>query len=308
LKRRTRRGTDYWVREYLRADGRKDDEYIGTVADVQPGRLKEIQAEMELAKGLTAGSSTMRLFGYQRVERKTAAVLAALYNHGLFHAGLTLVGSHAYGVLLNEIGILAAGYATQDIDVARAQPLAIALAPGMDFCALLNASGLEFAAVPGMPSHQPSASFKLPGAEGLRVDLLVPGTVLGKVVAVKELHAHGQAIPLLEYLVKDAQEAVVLGPNHVVPVKVASPERFVAHKLYSSQSRRADRDKVRKDLWQAAVLAAAIEEDRPGAIQDAFRAMPAMGRGAARRGARAAAALVQSRPAAREILEKISGR
>lgn len=307
LKRRTRRGTDYWVREYLRADGRKDDEYIGTAAAMQPGRLKEIQAEMEVAKALTSGSSTLRLFGYQRVERKTAAVLGALFNHGLFGAGLTLVGSHAYGVLLNEMGILAAGYTTQDVDVARAQPLALALAAGMDFGDVLNASGLEFTAVPGMPSHHPSGSFKLPGAEGLRVDLLIPGAALGKVLAVKELGAHGQTIPLLEFLVKDTQEAVVLGPNHVVPVKVPSPERFVVHKLYSSQSRKAERDKVRKDLRQAAVLAAAIEEDTPGALQDAFRALPSAGRVAARRGARAASGLLESHPAAREILQKLSG-
>jgi len=161
---------------------------------------------------------------------------------------------------------------------------------------------------PGMPSHQPSGSFKLPGAEGLRVDLLVPGTALGKVQAVKELGAYAQAIPLLEFLVKDAQDAVVLGRNHVVPVKVPSPERFVVHKLYSSQSRKADREMVRKHLQQAAVLAAPIEEDRPGALQDTFRILPASGRVATRRGARAAAPLLESHPAAREVLERIAGR
>lgn len=241
LKQRSRRGTDYWVREYIRIDGRKDDEHIGTVDKVDPQRLKEMQAQIDLAKALVAGSSKLRLFGYQRVERKTAAVLAALFNHGLFQAGLTLVGSHAYGALLNELGI-AAGYTTQDID----QALAVALPEGMEVRRLVKESG----ATPA------------------------------------------QAIPFLDFLVEDPLDAVILAPNHVVPVKVPAPERFVLHKLYSSQSRRADRDKVRKDLRQAAVIAAALEEEAPAALDEALRAMPRAGRAAGKNGARAAANLL----------------
>jgi hypothetical protein len=297
------------VREYIRIDGRKDDEYLGTVGNVGQQQLKQMQADIELAKGLVSGSSKLRLFGYQRVERKTAAVLAVLFNHELFQAGLTIVGSHAYGSLLNEMGIVAAGYATQDIDVARAQPLSIGLPEGLDFHALLNESGLEFAAVPGMPSRKPSASFKLPGARALAVDLLVPGNQLGKVLPAEDLRAHAQAIPLLDFLIDEPLDAAILGPNHVVPVKVPAPERFVLHKLYSSQSRRSDRDKVRKDLGQAAVVGAALAEDMPEALEELSRTMPTAGRAAAKRGARAAAALLGSGHAAgREAFERIAGR
>ena len=31
LNQWSRRGTDYWVREYIRVDGKKDDEHVGTV-------------------------------------------------------------------------------------------------------------------------------------------------------------------------------------------------------------------------------------------------------------------------------------
>lgn len=306
LKRRSRRGTDYWVREHIRADGRKDDEHLGTVAAVDAPSIEKIRAEIELAKALASGSSTLRLFGYQRIERKTAAVLGALFNRGLFESGLTLVGSHAYGILLNEYGVLAAGYKTQDIDVARAQSLAAALPTGLDFLQLLKESGLQFSAVPGMPSHKPSASFKLPGAQALAVDLLVPGETVGSVVAVKELRAHAQTIPLLGFLVEDPLQAVALGPNHVVPVRVPSAERFVLHKLYSSQSRRTDRDKIRKDLEQAAALTALLEEDTPGAITDVLRRMPATGRSAVKRGARAASRLLgDSHVEARALLERL---
>jgi hypothetical protein len=309
LKQRARRGTQYWVREHLRVDGRKDDEHVGTLAAVDARRLGEIRGAIELAKALASASSTLRLFGYQRVERKTAAVLAALFNRGLFQAGLTLVGSHAYGVLLNECGAAAPGYKTQDIDLARAHPLAIALPADVDFRQLLTESGLEFAPVPGMPSRRPSGSFKLPGAEALAVDLLVPGRNLGEVVPVKELGVHAQAVPLLDFLIDEPLDAVVLSPNHLVPIKVPAAERFVLHKLYASQSRKADRDKIRKDLEQAAVLAAVVEEDTPDRIAEAFRQMPAAGRPAVKRGALAAARLIaDSHAQAHDVLRRIAGK
>ena len=292
LKQRTQSGRKYWVREHIRADGSKVDEYLGTEAALDRARLAALRSELELAKALAAGSSKLRLFGYQRIDRKPAAVLEVFFNRGLTGAGLTLVGSHAYGVLLNELGVAAPGYRTRDLDVARAGALAVALPEDQTFQQLLQETGLAFVPVPGMPSHKPSASFKLPGAEGLAVDLLVPGRRVGDRVEVAELHAFAQTIPLLGFLISEAVDAVALSPNQVVPVKVPAPERFVLHKLYSSQSRRTERDKVRKDLEQAALLAAVVEEDTPGGLRDTFRRMPAEGKPAVRRGAAAAARLL----------------
>jgi hypothetical protein len=309
LKHRTQSGRKYWVREHLRADGRKVDEYLGPEAALEPEQREVLRAELDLAKALAAGSARLRLFGYQRLDRKPAAVLAVFFNHGLTRAGLTLVGSLAYGVLLNELGVLAPGYRTQDIDVARARALALALPDEMSFQQLLRETGLPFVPVPGMPSHRPSASFKLPGAEALLVDLLAPGRNVGEIVAVKELNAHAQAIPLLGFLIEDPIDAIVLSPNHVIPVKVPAPERFALHKLYASQSRRSARDKIRKDLDQAALLAAVIEEDTPGRLREAFRHVPAEARTAIRRGAVAAARLLHGvRPEAEMVLQAIAGK
>lgn len=307
LKQRTQSGNQYWVREYIRVDGKKTDEYIGPANSVDRSTLEKIKAEIELAKALASSSAALRLFAYQRIDRKPAAVLQVLFNRGLINAGLTLVGSHAYGALLNELGIAAAGYKTQDIDVARGRPLAAALPHGSNFEALLKESGLNFVPVPGMPSHRPSASFKLPGAELLAVDLLVPGEKTGERVPVREMGAFAQAIPLLDYLIADQTQGVVLSPNQVIPVRVPAPERFVIHKLFSSQSRRSDRAKVGKDLAQAAVLAAAVEDETPGTISDALRRLPKSGRPAVKRGAAAAAKLLEGlHPSGHALLSKIS--
>ena len=309
LKRRTQSGRQYWVREHIRADGRKVDEYVGAEAAVDARRLEALRAEIDLAKALASGSGKLRLFGYQRLDRKPAAVLEVFFNRGLIQAGLTLVGSHAYGVLLNELGVLAPGYRTQDVDVARARTLAVALPDDVSFQQLLRETGLAFVPVPGMPSHKPSASFKLRGAEALAVDLLVPGRRVGEVLPVKELNAFAQAVPLLDFLIAEPIDAVVLSPNQVIPVRVPAPERFALHKLFSSQSRKTGRDKVRKDLEQAALLAVVIEEETPGSIGDAFRRVPAESKATFRRGAAAAARLLHGvRPQAEALLLAIAGK
>ncbi len=307
LKQRTKSGKRYWVREYIRVDGSKVDDHLGAESAVEPARLEQWRAGVELARALAAGSAQLRLFNYQRMDRKPAAVLEALYNRGLVAAGLTLVGSHAYGALLNELGIAAPGYRTQDLDLARAQPLAIALPKGASLHSLLRESGLPFVPVPGMPSHRASASFKLPGAETLAVDLLVSGSRLGALVPVPELAAHAQAVPLLDFLIGEPIDGVILSPNQVIPVKLPSPERFVLHKLYASQSR-TDRGKAPKDLDQAATLAAVLEEDMPGRLLNTFRRMPSAGKSATRRGARAAARRLEGlHPQAEDVLRRIAG-
>ena len=308
LKQRTQSGKRYWVREHIRVDGSKVDEYQGAEAANGEGRIATLRGEVELARALAAGSAQLRLLGFQRMERKPAAVLEVFFNRGLVGAGLTLVGSHAYGAILNELGVLAPAYRTADLDLARAQPLAVALPDGVGFQQLLGESGLPFVPVPGMPSHRASASFKLPGAETLAVDLLVPGARIGAIVPVKELGTHAQAVPLLDFLIGEPLDGVILSPNQVIPVKLPSPERFILHKLYSSQSRIADRGKGAKDLEQAAVLTAVLEEDSPGRLLETFRRMPSAGKTAARRGARAAAQrLAASHPQAEDVLRRIAG-
>ena len=309
LKQRTQSGKQYWVREYIRIDGKKTDEYIGPVSSVSKSTVDAVNAHIELARALASGSANLRLFGYQRLERKPAAVLEVLFNHGLIQGGLVIVGPHAYGTLLNELGINAPGYKTQDIDVARAQRITIALPDGFNFQTLLNETGLTFVPVPGMPSRKPSGSFKLPGAETLAVDLLIAGQETGELVPVKELGAYAQAIPLLDFLIEESIPAIALSPNQVIPIQVPSPERFVIHKLFSSQSRRSQRDKIRKDLEQAGVLATAIEDETPGRLTQTLRNVPPKARPAVKRGAAAAAKLAESvDPSASRFLARIASR
>jgi hypothetical protein len=308
LKQRTQGARQYWVREHIRVDGAKVDEYLGPVESTPAARVAELRAEIDLARALAAASAMLRLLGFQRVEREPAAVLAVFFNRGLQHAGLALVGSHAYGSLLNELGVQTAAYRTQDLDVARSAPLALALPPQGGFGALLNESGLGFVPVPGMPSSRPSASFKLPGAGKLLVDLLVPGKETGRVVEVRDLGGYAQTVALLDFLVDAPLDSVVLSPNQIVPVLLPAPERFVLHKLFSAESRRADRGKIAKDREQAAVIAAALEEESPGRLRAVWPEVPRSGRAAIRRSARTAADLLKAHPQGEDALRELAAR
>lgn len=131
---------------------------------------------------------------------RAAAVLAALANRGLFRGGAVLAGSHAHGVLMNELGVRGPAFRTEDVDVGRGKPLALALGPEESFETVLAESFVPLLRVPALGRNKPSTSFKARGADAFRVDLLAParGTELAT-LAVPELRAHAAALPYLAY-------------------------------------------------------------------------------------------------------------
>ena len=79
-------------------------------------------------------------------------------------------------------------------------------------------------------------------------------------------------------------EAVVLGREGVVPVRVPSAEAFAWHKVLIAQLRGATSDKRGKDAAQAAVLFAALAEDAPDALEAALSELSRPARDRTRRG------------------------
>jgi hypothetical protein len=216
-------------------------------------------------------------------DKDAARVLVELHNCGLFAGmgagaggeagdGLVVVGTLAFMGWLNELGARATAARTQDIDLARRQPLKLA-AP-LSFLQTVQATSLKFSAIPTLSLKAPSTSVKLPGAAGLRVDLLADGPEVGQVIPVPELNWHAQTIPHFGYLLREARRAVMLAGGHAVPVNLPSPERFVWHKLYSSTARVASRDKASKDLLQAATLAAVLVEQDDLLLGEALKDAP----------------------------------
>lgn len=267
-------GTQFWVRRYSDAVGRRLETYLGTANDpAVTAKVKELQAQIEATNSIISQVRLLARAGFVTVDRKAYYTLVSLHNHGLFRAGALVIGSHAYGALLNALGVKSVAYTTEDVDIARREQLAL---PGVPpFIDMLRETGIEFFEVPALDSRQPSTSFAEPGGSKLRVDLLVPSS--GEdypTIAVPELKAHAKGLPYLSYLLGTSQEAAILSSHGAVLVRVPVPERYAVHKLIVSQLRAKTSSKPEKDLRQAAVLIEALVERFPGAVEEALGAVP----------------------------------
>lgn len=276
--RKNQAGAAFYVRRYYDGTGSQKEVYLGLVgeADATAEAMREQIAEVKAIQG------EVRLLireGFQAADAPSYATLASLQRHGLFAAGATLVGSHAFGILLNQMGLQADAYATEDIDVARREALAFETLPDKPFIDMLRDSGIPFVEVPQLDVRQPSTSFKQRGKSRFHVDLLVPSPndEIG-LAPVPELQAHATTLPYLAYLLGRTQMSTLMASEGLCPVRVPVAERFAIHKMMVSQLRTNREAKSGKDLYQAAVLIAALGDLYPGAIEAAVDEAPVSAR------------------------------
>lgn len=273
LALRTGTGYPYWYRVFYPVPGKPREDLV--CKDGDAAALQEMGERMVFSEWASVQVSSLRKLGFQVADKSVARVLVELYNRRAFEAGLVLVGTLGYVAWLNELGAIAVTARTLDVDLARRQPLRLG-AP-LPFLSTMHATGLPFVAVPGLPSTAPSTSVKLPGVQGLRVDVLAPGEVLGATISLPELQWSAQAVPFYDYLLEAPEPGAMLAGGHCIPVRLPQAPRFVWHKLYASTQRRGFPEKAAKDQQQALVLGAVLADTDAFALQSAFKdAPPAM--------------------------------
>jgi hypothetical protein len=281
-----RGGTVYYGRQFMGPEGRKQEEHLGGPADnpdVQQ-RVDDVRHRIALSKDLIARIRDLGKLGFQLADNKTYATVGVLYNYGLFEAGALLVGSHAYAVILNSLGIRAISYETEDIDIARRHQLALTGVPEGGLLSMLKETGIQFVPVPAMKPGEPSTSYTEAGKSRFHVDLLVPANdTTFPTVPVAELNAHATGLPFLAYLLGRSQMGTLISRHGAVPVRVPDAARFAIHKLLVSRLRTHTLVKSQKDVRQAAVLLAMLGEHRTGDIEDACAELPASARALVRR-------------------------
>jgi hypothetical protein len=285
LERRNASGFRFYAHQYYDANGKKVERYLaGPVGDAAAdARAKELGQRISEVNAALKNVRLLAREGFKLVDAKTFATLAALRNRQLFEAGALLVGSHAYGALLNQLGARAAQYATQDLE-----------------------SGIAFAEIPQLDKRKPSTSFKEAGNSFFQVDLLAPSAT-GDIGAVRvpELKAHATALPYLKYLLMESQQSLILAREGCCMVRVPTPERFGIHKLLVSQLRKQRSEKAAMDISQASVLIAVLAERHPGALEAAAKALPLSARKHAKAARPLARAQLHSHPRAIEVLDTI---
>lgn len=303
-------GARFYVRQYYDHEGRKRDEYVAGRVDSDETRrlVEEWRRRIADTNDAIASVRLLAREGYAVVAPKHFAAIATLANHRVFAAGAILVGTHAFEVIVNRLGIRAPSFGTEDVDVARPGKLALEHPAKGGLLGLLTDSGIDFVEVPPLRHRDPPTSFKEKGRSRFTFDLLVPAS--GDEIetqAVPELRAHATALPYLRYLLGETQTGAVLSNHGVAAVRVPVPERFALHKLVVAQIRTGRTEKSRKDLRQAAALMAALAEMHPGALEAAYGKTPRSIRKHIRKSIEAIREPLQAHPRAWETLAPMVG-
>ncbi len=242
----------------------------------------------------------LRAGGAAAADAPSARVIAGLAEAGLFSAGGVLVGTHAFAVLGNLLGVRWAvgSLRTQDVDVGadeRDIDVAVSDEP-LDVPAVLESLEMGFLPVPPLDPKRPATSFKVRG-QALRVDLLCPkrGTSDAPVF-ISRWNAAAHPLELLEYLLEAPEKGVLVAGDGTL-VNVPSPARFALHKLVVSQRRPAAfAAKARKDIAQAVEVLEVLLADRPGDVPVAIQAFEDQGQRHKKVIAKALVALKKERP------------
>lgn len=270
-------GFRFYAHQFYGADGKQREKYLGgPIGSAEPDAAAEsMRARILELKQIVPSLRLLGREGFHLVDSRTYATVASLFNHQVFQAGGMLIGSHAYGVILNALGTRSAPYATQDIDIARREQLTFDEVPPGGFLQMLTDSGIEFVEVPRLDNKTASTSFKQRGGSPFHVDLLVPSPNEGfPILPVPELKAHATGVPYLQYLLQESQTTALLAREGCCIVRVPLPERFAVHKLLVSRLRSGPSAKSERDVFQAAVLCAVLATSHPGAIESAVGAVP----------------------------------
>ncbi|MFH2010170.1 MAG: GSU2403 family nucleotidyltransferase fold protein [bacterium] len=272
----------YWYVQY-REGGKQHQKYLGPDS-------QELQAFMEDARSSAESRAKLCAMavagGAHPLRGAELAVLRLLADAGVFYLGAVVVGTHAFVIYGNMLGVSwrDRNVRTQDIDIADDPRLALAIHgrdEGIDLPKTLEAwTEGRFLPIPPSPlsPQDPVTSFHEP-RQGLKVELLTPlvGRRRAAPVLLASLNAAAQPLRFLDYLIEDPVPAAVIG-GHGVLVNVPQPARYALHKLLIARQREDWEAKGRKDIAQADALCAVLLEDLPGALTLAWEALVERGK------------------------------
>jgi hypothetical protein len=136
----------------------------------------------------------------------SARVLKALAESGVFHLNGVLVGTNAFTVLGNLLGMrwTTSAAKTQDVDIPSELSLSIAV-PNFqaDVPRILEGLEMGFLPVPPLNPKNPSTSFRVRG-KPLRVDILTPEINANdqNPVFISRFNVAAQPVRFLDYLIE----------------------------------------------------------------------------------------------------------
>jgi hypothetical protein len=275
IEERRRNGRTY-LYEKFRIGTEMVSRYLGEDKPDLRARLERAEALKaeadERRKRMTRLARTLRAEGFITTDRDTGSLLLAFSRAGVFRLGGTLVGTTAYSLYQGDLGVrmdyeeLAQ---TGDIDFASFQRLSVALEDKVEENPDEILRSLKFDPVPGVIDRQ-VWKWRQSHSEAM-VEFLTPAFGDESIKPLPALGVSAQALHYLNFLIADPIYAVALYRSGVL-VQIPRPERFAIHKLIVADRRQGGPDqlKARKDRAQTEFLVAALAEDRPDELAEAY--------------------------------------
>lgn len=281
------KGETYYYFQYSDPGGVLRQVYIGKKIPALERVVERFLTEREAFKTdirhIQRLCAQLRLGGALITDTPFARVLKAFAESGVFHLNGVLVGTHAFTVLGNLLGVRwrSSAAQTHDVDIASELKMSIGV-PNIqaDVPKILEGLEMGFLPVPPLNPKNPSTSFKVRG-KPLRVDILTPKVSANErsPVFISRFNVAAQPIRFLDYLIENPEQGAVINGGGIL-VKVPTPARFAFHKLIVSRERGVTmHDKVEKDIMQAAQVFSVLADERPGDLLLAWDEVKRRGKG-----------------------------
>lgn len=310
---KTIKGAIYYYFQYSEPGGTQRQVYVGKKSQALDNIVKHYTKEKADFKADT--DNVLRLCAQLRVggalitDTGSARVLKSLAESGVFNLEGVLLGTQAFTVYGNLLGVhwKAAALRTYDIDIGGDPKLSIAL-PNVraDIPKALENLEMGFLPVPPFNPKHSSTSFKVRG-NPLRVDLLTTQTRSrnNSPTFISRFNVAAQPLKYLDFLIADPVKAAVINGGGIL-VNVPQPARFALHKLIISQERDLTfHDKIDKDIIQAAQIISVLAEERPGDLMIAYEEIEKRGAGWIKRVKKGTRKLIKEYPSEYETINQL---
>ena len=273
------KGAKHWYLQ-VTVGSRKTQHYVGPdTGDVRALIDREKTLWETAAPDLKAREDMVAMLvsgGAHTVSAVEARLFELLERAGVFLAGGVVVGSHAFGMYGNMLGVKwpLEATRTQDVDIAAAYRVLIGMPDRkVNLRQALMESELGFIEVPALDRKAPSTRFRIKGKQ-LSVDVLTPllGRNTTKPIHLAALDTYAEPVRFLDYLLTDTQPTMLVARAGIL-VNVPTPAHYALHKLVLAERRiAAFQTKTKKDIFQAEQLISVLAQDRPGDLRRAWNA------------------------------------
>lgn len=250
-----------------------DSKELGTLIAKEKSLWESAAPDVEARENLVAMLASGGGYAANAID---ARIFELLERAGVFLAGGVLVGSQAFALYGNMLGVRWPSEVTrtQDVDIAAERHLVIGIPDReVNLRQALIDSELGFVEIPALDRKAPSTKFRIKGKQ-LSVDVLTPmlGRTSNKPVHLTAFNTYAEPVRFLDYVLADAQPAVVVAKAGIL-VNVPAPARYALHKLVAAERRiAAFQTKTKKDISQAEQLLEVLLRDRPGDLRAAWKA------------------------------------